>query len=512
MLKLQLCQKPQTFVKLSFATVTLGRDESNHLVLDDPSVSDFHAEVICEDHRYYIVDLMSASGTFVNERRISERAELKSWDRIRLGNVELEVSDPNQCRPGDWALRSASNDFGNQFYRLDAESVIGRSAECDISIDSNLLSRRHARLIIEEDCLRVVDLQSANGTFINDTRVEEAKAYPGDELRFDQQRFILLGPSQTQLQREPEDDGRTQLRTVESMTGTSAAATDNERPPEAPSPAPVSSKPNAHSPGLRVLAGARAAQGLKATPGAGHPPSPPSPLSDDAPKPVSPGAVSSANHNAFAPSPPAVDQPAPGPDDETQFLGSINNLASPLTPPPIARLVDRSASPAQEWELQPRAYLLGRGDDNDIVLSDRSVSKVHAKLQFIDGSWSIENRGARNGVKINGALVDNARLQSGDEIELGRARLAFSAENAAAEDPMVTVYYQAPEQDADITRPVPEERRPNRQRAPAAWHGVTLLLLGLVAAVVIYLWRKGLLDSVVTELITRVRELVSMFN
>ncbi len=196
MLRLQFCKQPQEFVKLS-SSVTLGRDESNDLVIDSQSVSDFHAEINVSTDGASIVDLLSATGTFVNDQRINQSVTLKSWDVIRLGSVILEVYDPNSCRPGDWALRTESDLLESQFYPLLPKTVVGRDPECDLAIDCGTLSRQHAEISIEDDYLQVRDLKSANGTFLNGRRIEEAEARPGDELRFDRQAFVVTGPTPT---------------------------------------------------------------------------------------------------------------------------------------------------------------------------------------------------------------------------------------------------------------------------------------------------------------------------
>jgi pSer/pThr/pTyr-binding forkhead associated (FHA) protein len=193
MLRLQFRSAPDKFIILS-SPVSIGSDEGNGLVIDSGSISDFHAEIRMEARQSIIVDLISASGTYVNEERISEPTRLSSWDIIRLGDVELEVCDPGSCRPGDWALRTDSDLLASQFYPLQGVMVLGRGSECDLRIESQLLSRQHARLAIEGDVLRVVDLDSTNGTFLNGKRISEAIASPGDELSFDRHSFIIEGP------------------------------------------------------------------------------------------------------------------------------------------------------------------------------------------------------------------------------------------------------------------------------------------------------------------------------
>jgi pSer/pThr/pTyr-binding forkhead associated (FHA) protein len=196
MLRLKLCSEPQNLIKLS-ASITIGRDEANDLVLPSLSVSDFHAEIDLEKEVPIIIDLLSATGTFVNDKRINQRTVLKAWDLIRLGSVELEINDSSTTRPGDWVLRASSNSLANLSYALQKTTVVGRGTQCDLSIDCDLLSREHAEITIEQDHLYIRDLGSANGTYLNGNPIEEGNAFPGDELRFDQRAFMVVGPTPT---------------------------------------------------------------------------------------------------------------------------------------------------------------------------------------------------------------------------------------------------------------------------------------------------------------------------
>ncbi len=66
-------------------TVTVGRDEDNHLQLADASVSRHHACLELIGNRYHIRDLGSTNGTFVDDRKITE-CELKGDEEIRVGS------------------------------------------------------------------------------------------------------------------------------------------------------------------------------------------------------------------------------------------------------------------------------------------------------------------------------------------------------------------------------------------------------------------------------------------
>lgn len=66
----------------------IGRESTADIRILDESVSGRHAQIVCEDGRWKVVNLMSVNGTFVNGRKVLS-AYLKTTDKIRLGNVEL---------------------------------------------------------------------------------------------------------------------------------------------------------------------------------------------------------------------------------------------------------------------------------------------------------------------------------------------------------------------------------------------------------------------------------------
>ena len=61
-------------------------------------------------------------------------------------------------------------------------TVIGRGEECTLRIPLAAVSRRHAELIKGEDELRVRDLASSNGTYVNNRRINETALKAGDRL------------------------------------------------------------------------------------------------------------------------------------------------------------------------------------------------------------------------------------------------------------------------------------------------------------------------------------------
>ncbi len=84
MLALSMEMRPIRFGEKTL--ITIGRDPSNDVVLDSPTVSRFHAQIERVGHRYRLVDLRSANGTFVNDRRIDEKEYwLNEADTVRIG-------------------------------------------------------------------------------------------------------------------------------------------------------------------------------------------------------------------------------------------------------------------------------------------------------------------------------------------------------------------------------------------------------------------------------------------
>jgi hypothetical protein len=71
--------------------ITIGRTSDNDIILSDPEVSRKHATIYWQDGIYYIGDLGSANGTYVDERRIAEAVRLRQGSAIRLGNTVMDV-------------------------------------------------------------------------------------------------------------------------------------------------------------------------------------------------------------------------------------------------------------------------------------------------------------------------------------------------------------------------------------------------------------------------------------
>jgi len=73
------------------APITIGRDKSASIVLDDAECSRIHMAIRYWDDIFVLRDMNSSNGTFLNGKKI-EVAQLNPGDVIKIGNTELTVS------------------------------------------------------------------------------------------------------------------------------------------------------------------------------------------------------------------------------------------------------------------------------------------------------------------------------------------------------------------------------------------------------------------------------------
>lgn len=74
--------------------------------------------------------------------------------------------------------------------------------------------------------------------------------------------------------------------------------------------------------------------------------------------------------------------------------------------------------------LQP-GFLVGRGSSCHLRLTDLKVSRIHARFNLTEAGWVIQDNASRNGTFVNGRRIQQARLESGDTIQIGQTRLIY---------------------------------------------------------------------------------------
>lgn len=76
--------------ELSQSKMSLGRSDENDIVIDIKGVSRTHLGIIIEGQRIQLIDLGSANGTYINDKKIDTRVTLRSGDLIKIGHVTLK--------------------------------------------------------------------------------------------------------------------------------------------------------------------------------------------------------------------------------------------------------------------------------------------------------------------------------------------------------------------------------------------------------------------------------------
>lgn len=81
----------------------------------------------------------------------------------------------------------------------------------------------------------------------------------------------------------------------------------------------------------------------------------------------------------------------------------------------------------ESFALEGERVSIGRRPDCDLFLDDVTVSRDHALLVERGGEWWIDDCGSLNGTYVNRSRIESCRLEDGDELQVGKYKLAFLA-------------------------------------------------------------------------------------
>ena len=155
--------------------ITIGRDPSNTIVLENPVVSARHAKITRNPQGGLLVqDLGSTNGTYLRGERISQRV-VSLQDDIYLGSAPLRMSDPRVA--GLILIVNRPPQKGQPF-------VIGSDPGCDVTIHDSQVAPRHCQITEIPNGFQVQDMGSPNGTSIDNAsfRIQTANAQPSSTV------------------------------------------------------------------------------------------------------------------------------------------------------------------------------------------------------------------------------------------------------------------------------------------------------------------------------------------
>jgi hypothetical protein len=81
----------------------------------------------------------------------------------------------------------------------------------------------------------------------------------------------------------------------------------------------------------------------------------------------------------------------------------------------------------ESFPLEGERMPIGRRPDSAVFLDDVTVSRDHASLVYRQGVWHLDDSGSLNGTYVNRRRIDTHPLEDGDEVQVGKYRLAFLA-------------------------------------------------------------------------------------
>jgi len=153
----------------------VGREAPADILVQQPAVSGCHIEIRMENDLFFIRDMGSTNGTFINKKPIGrEWRTMLRTDALHLGTCPIPTKMLDK-----WALRFKDMDTDEQkilqyVFPKTGTLFIGRDPSCDIVIEDSTVSWRHAKVICTKGEWDIVDLSSYNGTFVNGARIKQS--------------------------------------------------------------------------------------------------------------------------------------------------------------------------------------------------------------------------------------------------------------------------------------------------------------------------------------------------
>jgi predicted nucleic acid-binding Zn ribbon protein len=112
-------------------------------------------------------------------------------------------------------------------------------------------------------------------------------------------------------------------------------------------------------------------------------------------------------------------------DDAGEESGADSAAVASLPPGTALLAVRRGPNAGSQFLLDSDLTLVGRHPDSDIFLDDVTVSRRHAEFYRQGGRFTVRDVGSLNGTYVNRERIEEAQLNEGDEVQVGKFRLVF---------------------------------------------------------------------------------------
>lgn len=177
-------------IRLGRPVCVIGSGSRVHLRLPSGQVSRVHALILNDRGDFFVRDLSSRNGTFLNGHPVREQ-RIRNGDVLCIGAHAFRWCGP----PGRRRHPKLSNpptgpraalelpEAQVPYEIFDRTVLIGRRGDCDVALKALLVDPVHAVLFFRDGKVFVRDLNSRGGTFVNGVRHREAELHDGDEVR-----------------------------------------------------------------------------------------------------------------------------------------------------------------------------------------------------------------------------------------------------------------------------------------------------------------------------------------
>jgi ABC-type multidrug transport system ATPase subunit/pSer/pThr/pTyr-binding forkhead associated (FHA) protein len=170
--------QPQSYRISIGSRIIIGRsNEDGQLPIEHPSLSRKHLAITASERGIIVEDLGSTNGSWLNGKRLNPGYShlLAEKEVIILtpdGVITLSLAgSQGPQNMNDKSFSKENNLDIRAILSRKNEVLIGRSSECDLVLDDNMVSRKHARLFQKDGKVWIEDLNSSNGIFLNGRKV-----------------------------------------------------------------------------------------------------------------------------------------------------------------------------------------------------------------------------------------------------------------------------------------------------------------------------------------------------
>lgn len=189
---------------------SIGKSKSNDIVLPDESVSRFHAVIAKKRRDWVITDTFSKTGVAVNGSQIEEKSVISDGDIITIGKSNfrflcaeaVSAERKSKMRNAASELTQRNNNVAyavlvdvkthRPVYLRKKDVLIGRGDDCDIQINIDTVSSKHARIHLTSHGWALSDMNSYNGTKLNGRFVSQPQLiFDEDLITFGNRVFIF---------------------------------------------------------------------------------------------------------------------------------------------------------------------------------------------------------------------------------------------------------------------------------------------------------------------------------